>query len=81
MIHPVIKLKNEQFVGRVLPSFTVSSLYLQSVACTTLFMCTARDLNDLYSWLLSNVMLGWVVFVKNGRVISNTAGRRQLYCL
>lgn len=62
MIHPIIKLKNEQFVGRVLPPFTVSSLYLQSVSCTTQFMCTARDLN--YSWLPSNVTLGQVAVVK-----------------
>lgn len=65
MIHPIIKVKNEQ-LERYSPNppFTVSNLYLQSVVCAALFMRTTCDLNVLHSWVLSNVTHEHVRFVK-----------------
>lgn len=60
MIHPIIKLKNEQFVGRLLPLLLFPACIYSLLRVQ--FMCTARDLN--YAWLLSNVTLGQVALVK-----------------
>lgn len=58
MIHPIIKVKNEQLERTFFFPFLPFPIFIYSLLCATLFMCTTCDLNFLdflYSWALSNI--------------------------